>query len=509
MNTLDKLKATSLVALLSVAAISVATFWSQNDLSKAMDNRFVSRGLAAELRSSSEELTRLARTYVVTGDDRYEDAYWRVLDVRNGKLPRPDGQQVALHTLMQQQGLTKAEFEQLKPVHEWVHTHRLGFTKAEFEQLKKAEDNSSNLVTTEATAMNAVKGFFDDGQGGYTVRGEPDVDMAVSIMFDQKYHADKASIMGPIDEFERMLDERTSTHVRDAERLADSLMTALLVTVSISIALVWWAIKRHGDELHLAVSRLLESTANVSAGAAQVESASRSLAGSAAQQVDALEAIATSTTQTTAMANESARRTQQAGHLVGQEQHKLAEVVALLQDMVLAMQAIDEGGQRITKINNVIDDIAFQTSILALNAAVEAARAGEAGQGFAVVADEVRNLAMRSTAASKDTADLIEAAAERTQLGRERVSQVEKAVSQLSEQAKQVYGIVAGVQDASEQQRAALSRVAQALDDIETSTQQAASGAEQGSAASTELAAQAVALMEVAQDLSRMVGTKA
>lgn len=487
MNTLDKLKATCLVALLGVAAISVATFWSQNDLSKAMDNRFESRALATELRTSFEDLTRLARTYVVTGDDRYEDAYWRVLNVRNGKLPRPDGRQVALLTLMQQQGLTKAEFE----------------------QLKKAEDNSNDLVITETMAMNAVKGLFDDGQGGYTLRGEPDLDMAVRIMFDQKYHSDKAAIMRPIDEFERMLDERTSTHVRDAERLADGLMTALLVTVLIAIALVWWAIRRHGDELHSAVSRLLESTANVSAGAAQVESASRSLASSAAQQVDALEAIATSTTHTTAMANESARRTQQAGHLVGQEQLKLAEVVALLEDMVLAMQAIDEGGQRITKINNVIDDIAFQTSILALNAAVEAARAGEAGQGFAVVADEVRNLAMRSTAASKDAAGLIEAAAQRTQLGRERVSQVDKAVSQLSEQAKQVYGIVAGVQDASEQQRGALSRVAQALDDIETSTQQAASGAEQGSAAATELAAQADALMDVAQDLRRMVGAKA
>ena len=106
MNTLDKLKATCLVALLGVAAISVATFWSQNDLSKAMDNRFESRALATELRTSSEDLTRLASTYVVTGDDRYEDAYWRVLNVRNGKLPRPDGRQVALLTLMQQQGLT-------------------------------------------------------------------------------------------------------------------------------------------------------------------------------------------------------------------------------------------------------------------------------------------------------------------------------------------------------------------------------------------------------------------
>ena len=73
MNTLDKLKATSLAALLGVAAISAATFWSQSDLSQAEHNRFVSRALATELRASSDDLTRLARTYVVTGDERYED----------------------------------------------------------------------------------------------------------------------------------------------------------------------------------------------------------------------------------------------------------------------------------------------------------------------------------------------------------------------------------------------------------------------------------------------------
>jgi hypothetical protein len=483
MNALNRLKVLSLFALAGIAALALATFWSQAQLNQAQYTRYASHVLATELRSSSDELTRLARTYVVTGDAQYETQYWGVLAVRNGQAPRPDGRTVALQELMAQQG----------------------FTSDEFAKLKLAEANSNSLVTTETIAMNAVKGQFDDGQGGYTLRAEPDPDMARRIMFDAKYHDDKAIIMIPIREFEHLLNARTQSEVDEAGQRADWLMTALLVMVLLASAGIWFAIKQHGIELGAAVTRLLETAGNVSDGAAQVEAASRSLATSAAQQVDALEAIAASTTQTSAMATESAKRTQQAGAMVGQEQEQLGAVVDLLGDTVAAMQAIDEGGQRITKINGVIDGIAFQTSILALNAAVEAARAGEAGQGFAVVADEVRSLALRSTEASKDAAGLIEAAGARTQIGRERVEQVEGAVAQLSLQAKQVQTLVLGVQDASQQQRQALARVLEALAHIENSTQHTASSAEEGSAASTELAAQAGALMSVAEDLRRMV----
>ncbi len=484
MNTIQRLQLATLGPILVLAGLAVFSYTSQREVHRAEANRHESVRLANALRFSSDELTRLARTYVVTGEADYERQYWHVLAVRNGTEPRADGRQVPLRTLMLEQG----------------------FTAAEFAKLKEAEDNSNALVTTETIAMHAIKGEFADGKGGYTKRGPPDAEMARRIMHDVTYHADKSRIMNPIGEFEQLLAARTDAAVAGARRRGDAALLLGIAVAAIAALVAAVSLRRHARLLRRAVGELSSTSDYVAVGATQVAAASRSLAVGTAEQVAAVERITTSAREVSGMAAGNVLRTQSASEQVRRERNELAAVQEQLTTLVAAMGEIDTASGRISKINKVIDEIAFQTNILALNAAVEAARAGEAGQGFAVVADEVRALARRSGDAARETAALIDESILRTQAGRERVDAVAAAIGGLARQAAGVQTLVDEVLRGSGEQQQAVGGIGASLSQIEKVTLQSAAGAEEGSAAAEELTAQAAGLKDVSAALEAMVG---
>ncbi len=486
MNTMQLLRLTTLGPVFGLVVLSFLTFLNQHSLNRAQSNRYDSYRLAHELRTSSDELTRLARTYVITSDAAYERSYWHLLDIRNGKQPRPDGRTISLRSLMEKQG----------------------FTPEELSKLQQAEDNSNALVMTETIAMHAIKGEFEDGEGGYTKQGDPDSLLAGRIMHDSQYHDDKDLIMQPIGEFENMLTIRTDAMAFVARSRSDVLIILVIGLASLAAITTWVSIAHHAHALHLTIHELSLMSDNVGSGAAQVAAASRSLAQGASEQVAAVEDISGSARQTSFMATANVGKTQSVSDLVAREQNQFAASAPLLGDMVSAMEKIDTAGNRISKINKVIDEIAFQTNILALNAAVEAARAGEAGLGFAVVADEVRNLAQRCTQAARETAILIADSIVCTESGRHKVGEVATAISALAEQSVSMGTLVNEVQAGSFEQRQSIERIETSLNKIEEVTQQAAAGAEEGSAAAEELSAQAAALHDIVAVLRRMVGSR-
>jgi len=78
--------------ILLVLLTTAMVFWLQSkvtDFDYASNNRIDSYLLADELRQSSDDLTRLGRTYVLTGDEKYEKMYFDILDIRNGKKTSP------------------------------------------------------------------------------------------------------------------------------------------------------------------------------------------------------------------------------------------------------------------------------------------------------------------------------------------------------------------------------------------------------------------------------------
>ncbi len=79
-----------------------------------------------------------------------------------------------------------------------------------------------------------------------------------------------------------------------------------------------------------------------------------------------------------------------------------------LNELTISMEKIIESSRNISKIINIIENIAMQTNILSMNASVEAARAGEHGKGFTVVAQAIRDLANKSSEAGAEIGKQIE-----------------------------------------------------------------------------------------------------
>ena len=214
---------------------------SQANVTRAQEVQYASYLLADELRQSSDDLTRLARTYVVTGDTKYETQYFDILDIRNGKKPRPADYHriywdfVAADQPKPRQDTNTIALQDLMKA--------AGFTEREFDLLSEAQANSDGLVNLEVKAMNAVKGKFDDGAGNYTVTGPADFALARDLMHSPEYHKFKADIMVPVDKFFVALDARTSGAIAAAQSKAEifaliSIATFIILTL-VSAATFW------------------------------------------------------------------------------------------------------------------------------------------------------------------------------------------------------------------------------------------------------------------------------
>ena len=147
--------------------------------------------------------------------------------------------------------------------------------------------------------------------------------------------------------------------------------------------------------------------------------------------------------------------------------------------------------QRIGEIIQVIDGIAFQTSLLALNAAVEAARAGEQGRGFAVVAAEVRSLAQRTSAAAREVKQLIEESGRTVEAGSLHAGQACTIMDEALGSVHRLNELLSQIDSGSSEQLSGISQVNEAVAHMDALTQQNTALVEELSAASTAVAQQA------------------
>ncbi|MBR5485041.1 MAG: MCP four helix bundle domain-containing protein [Oscillospiraceae bacterium] len=243
--------------------------------------------------------------------------------------------------------------------------------------------------------------------------------------------------------------------------------------------------------LNETLGQINQAADQVASGADQVASGAQALSQGATEQASAVEELAATINQISNQVNNNAKTAEIAKQKADTVGNEMISSNQKMQQMIAAMQEINDTSSEIGKIIKTIEDIAFQTNILALNAAVEAARAGAAGKGFAVVADEVRNLASKSAEASQNTAALIESSLKAVENGSAIADETAKALLDAVEAVKEVNDAVHEISRASAEQATSINQVTQGVDQISSVVQTNSATSEESAAASEELSGQA------------------
>jgi methyl-accepting chemotaxis protein len=213
----------------------------------------------------------------------------------------------------------------------------------------------------------------------------------------------------------------------------------------------------------------------------------KTLADSTSSQAATFEEIASSMNEIESKIRNNSENADRARQLAATTLDAAKDGKQRMEEMVQSMKSMNETGVQVTKVIKVIEEIAFQTNLLALNAAVEAARAGKYGKGFAVVAGEVRNLAARSSAAARDTTELIENSVKGIESGVQTANQLAEALIETVSSMEQVNTLVEEISNASLVQNAGINEINKGLSQANSATQQNTAIASQTALATDEL----------------------
>ena len=211
----------------------VATFFIYVDATKNIGQANILRHqailLADELRQSSDDLTRMVRTYVATGDLRYKRIFEEILAIRNGISARPIEYHNIYWDLVLTDDVRPRPTGEVLPLLEKMR--QTGFSVVELEKLAEAKIQSDALVRIEEWAMKLI----ESGADNY----ETNRQSAIAILHDETYHRTKAAIMLPIADFITTTDKRTRFDVETAEHHAQVMRAIFLFFSAMQVTLLF------------------------------------------------------------------------------------------------------------------------------------------------------------------------------------------------------------------------------------------------------------------------------
>ena len=257
------------------------------------------------------------------------------------------------------------------------------------------------------------------------------------------------------------------------------------------------ALRDMNGNMSATLREVSDAAEQVSAGSDNLSQASQDLAQGATDQAASVEQMIATLQTISVGISESAEQMNHA--------YKEAEACAQraelsreeMTNMVASMNRISETSKKIENIISQIEGIASQTNLLSLNASIEAARAGEAGRGFAVVADEIRDLADQSAKSAVNTRALVANTLFEISDGNKVAQHTSQVLDEVVDAIKGIAVRSKMLSENAETQAEAMEQADAGITRISEVVESNSAAAEQASATSEELSAQAMNMNEL------------
>ena len=233
------------------------------------------------------------------------------------------------------------------------------------------------------------------------------------------------------------------------------------------------AVNRAAQEITAAVESQAATSTEMSASVAEITSTMEEFSASSTQIADYSKSVVDIANQTL----EGSRKGSEAMQSV------LGKMDDIRIDNQRSLQEIVDLGaksKQISKVMEIINDVADQTKLIAFNAALEASSAGEAGKRFSVVAAEIRRLADSVT----DSTNEIES----------KISEIQDSISRLVISSEKGAGGISAGTGASATTAERLNEIVYAASQTSSSAQQISLSTQQQKTASSQVL---VALREI------------
>ncbi len=134
-----------------------------------------------------------------------------------------------------------------------------------------------------------------------------------------------------------------------------------------------------------------------------------------------------------------------------------------------AMKRVSHSTENISEIVGAVEAFAEQTSVLAMNAAIEAAHAGAAGRGFAVIANEVQKLAESQTEQASRIRQMVNEIVEEVAEGSGFAERVRDALREIASGANGAASRIGEVSYASREQKRASDEISSSMEALAAS----------------------------------------